>query len=318
MNIRPKNLDEYIGQQKIKQQLRILINSAKKRNQPLDHIILTGPPGLGKTTLAHIIANEMESSIKITSAPIIEKKGDIAGLLTSLNEGDILFIDEIHRLTPAFEEILYPAMEDFKLDIVIGGGSGKRRHSKAITLNLNRFTLIGATTRIGLLSNPLISRFGIHLNLDYYNLTELSNIVQRAAGILGIEIDKQACYEIAKHSRGTPRIANKLLRRIYDYAISNGRKKIDVRLVKEGFSIFSIKEHGIDDTMARYLSVLINSFNGGPVGISTLSIALNEDRKTIEDVIEPYLINIGFIKRTRAGRIASEKAIEFIKHKIEK
>lgn len=318
MNIRPKTLDEYIGQEKVKQQLFILVNSAKKRNQTLDHIIITGPPGLGKTTLAGVIANEMGVNLKITSAPVIEKKGDIAGLLTSLNDGDILFIDEIHRLPPSLEEILYPAMEDFKLDIVIGGGSGKKRHSKTVTLNLNRFTLIGATTRVGLLSNPLLSRFGIHLNLDYYSLTELSMIIKRTASILNIDIDQQACYEIAKHSRGTPRIANKLLKRVYDYTVSKGMEKIDIQVVKEAFSIFSIKEQGIDDIMTKYLSVLVNSFDGGPVGISTLATALNEDKKTIEDLIEPYLMKIGFIKKTKAGRIASEKAFEFVKYKIEK
>ncbi|MCX7760039.1 MAG: Holliday junction branch migration DNA helicase RuvB [Hydrogenothermaceae bacterium] len=312
MNLRPKTLSEYIGQEKIKKQLEMFIQSAKKRNSPLDHIIVTGPPGLGKTTLASVIANEMEVDIKITSAPVIEKKGDIAGLLTSLKEGDILFIDEIHRLPPAFEEILYPAMEDFKLDIVIGGGSGKKRHSKAITLTLNRFTLIGATTRIGLLSTPLLSRFGIILNMDYYSVEELSEIVKRSAGILGVDIDDDASVYIAQHSRGTPRIANRLLKRVYDYCVSQGYEKIDVDKVRYAFNILSIKQYGIDDMMLKYLHTLIGRFGGGPVGITTLSLAMNEDRRTIEEVIEPYLMKIGFIKRTKSGRVALEEAYKFL------
>ncbi|MEZ0323859.1 MAG: Holliday junction branch migration DNA helicase RuvB [Hydrogenothermaceae bacterium] len=312
MNLRPKTLSEYIGQEKIKRQLEMFIQSAKKRNNHLDHIIITGPPGLGKTTLASIIANEMGVDIKITSAPVIEKKGDIAGLLTSLKEGDILFIDEIHRLPPAFEEILYPAMEDFKLDIVVGGGSGKKRHSRAITLTLNRFTLIGATTRIGLLSTPLLSRFGIILNMDYYSVEDLSEIIKRSAGILGIDIEEDASVYIAQHSRGTPRIANRLLKRVYDYCISKGYEKIDINTVKNAFNILSIKQHGIDDMMLKYLHTLIDRFGGGPVGITTLSLAMNEDRRTIEEVIEPYLMKLGFIKRTKSGRVALEEAYKFL------
>lgn len=316
MNLRPKTLSEYIGQEKIKKQLDMFIHSAKKRNSPLDHIIVTGPPGLGKTTLASVIANEMGVDIKITSAPVIEKKGDIAGLLTSLKEGDILFIDEIHRLPPAFEEILYPAMEDFKLDIVIGGGSGKKRHSKALTLTLNRFTLIGATTRIGLLSTPLLSRFGIILNMDYYSVEELSEIIKRSAGILGIDIEDDASIYIAQHSRGTPRIANRLLKRVYDYCISKGYDKIDIEVVKSAFNILSIKQYGIDDMMLKYLHTLIDRFGGGPVGIITLSLAMNEDRRTIEEVIEPYLMKLGFVKRTKSGRVALEEAYRFLEKSL--
>lgn len=312
MSLRPLKLEDYIGQERIKNQLKVLIDSAKKRNQPLDHIILSGPPGLGKTTLANIIANEMGVNIKLTSAPVIEKKGDIAGLLTSLDEGDILFIDEIHRLPPVFEEILYPAMEDFKLDIILGGGSGRKRHSKTVTIKLNRFTLIGATTKIGMLSNPLISRFGVHLNLDYYTVEDLSLIIKRSASLLGTDIDDDACLEIAKHCRGTPRVANKLLKRVYDFSVSNGKERIDHQTVRDAFNVFSVREHGIDDVMIRYLEVLVKDFGGGPVGIGTLSTALNEDRKTIEEVIEPYLIKIGFIKRTKAGRVATENALNFI------
>lgn len=312
MNLRPLKLEDYIGQEKVKQQLRVLIESAKKRGQPLDHIIISGPPGLGKTTLATVIANEMGVNIKLTSAPVIEKKGDIAGLLTSLQEGDILFIDEIHRLPPAFEEILYPAMEDFKLHIVVGGGSGRKRHSKAITIQLNKFTLIGATTRAGMLSNPLLSRFGVHLNLDYYTLEELAMIVRRSASVMNIEIDESACAEIARHCRGTPRVANRLLKRVYDFAVSSGKHRVDTRTVEEAFKVFSIREHGIDDSMLRYLEVVVNNFGGGPVGIGTLSTALNEDRRTLEEVIEPYLIKIGFIKRTKSGRMVTELGLRFL------
>lgn len=318
MSLRPLKLEDYIGQEKIKQQLKVLIDSAKKRGQPLDHIILSGPPGLGKTTLATVIANEMGVNIKITSAPVIEKKGDIAGLLTSLQDGDILFIDEIHRLPPAFEEILYPAMEDFKLDIVVGGGSGRKRHSKAITIQLNKFTLIGATTRVGMLSNPLLSRFGVHLNLDYYTLDELAKIVKRSAYLMKIEISDTACVEIARHCRGTPRVANSLLKRVYDFAVSLGRDRIDTQTVEEAFRVFSIREHGIDDSMLRYLQVLVDNFDGGPVGIATLSTALNEDKRTVEEVIEPYLIKMGFVKRTKSGRVIMENGIKFLKNVLKR
>lgn len=312
LNLRPLKLEDYIGQEKVKQQLRVLIESAKKRGQPLDHIIISGPPGLGKTTLATVIANEMGVNIKITSAPVIEKKGDIAGLLTSLNEGDILFIDEIHRLPPAFEEMLYPAMEDFKLDIVVGGGSGRKRHAKSITIQLSKFTLVGATTRAGMLSNPLLSRFGVHLNLDYYTLDELTLIVKRSASMMNIEIDDSACIEIARHCRGTPRIANRLLKRVYDFTVSIGKVRIDKPTVDEAFKVFSVREYGIDDSMLKYLDVLVNNFGGGPVGIATLSTALNEDRRTVEEMIEPYLIKIGFIKRTKSGRIVMESGLKFL------
>lgn len=312
MSLRPVRLSEYIGQEDIKKQLEILISSARKRNQPLDHIILAGPPGLGKTTLANVIANEMEAQIKITSAPVIEKKGDIAGLLTSLKEGDILFIDEIHRLPPAFEEILYPAMEDFKLDIVIGGGLGKKRHSKTITLNLNRFTLIGATTRVGMLSNPLLSRFGVVLTLDFYKEEELTAIVRRSASVMGIDIEESACREIARHSRGTPRVANSILRRVYDFSLSHNLSRIEQDTVKQALALFSIKDYGIDPLTLKYLKVLVENFGGGPVGLTTICSAMNEDRKTVEEVIEPFLMRIGFIRRTKGGRVAQDRAYDFL------
>lgn len=316
LNLRPAKLSEYIGQEKVKKQLELFIRSAKKRGNPLDHIILAGPPGLGKTTLANVISNEMNVDIKITSAPVIEKKGDIVGLLTSLKDGDILFIDEIHRLPPAFEEVLYPAMEDFKIDIVVGGGSGKRRHSKSITLNLGKFTLIGATTRVGMLSSPLLSRFGIVLNLDYYTVESLSHIVERSAKIMGIDITEEASIEIAKHSRGTPRIANKLLKRVFDYAVSYGINSIETSTVKGAFGVLGVKDHGIDDVMFRYLKILAIDFEGGPVGLSTLSYALSEDKRTIEEIIEPYLMKIGFIKRTKGGRVALDKAYKFLDREV--
>lgn len=312
MSIRPLTLAEYIGQEEVKKQVRVLIDSARKRGESLDHIILAGPPGLGKTTLATVIATEMGSQIKITSAPVIEKKGDIVGLLTSLKDGNILFIDEIHRLPPAFEEILYPAMEDFKLDIVIGGGLGKKRHSKAITLDLSRFTLIGATTRIGMLSNPLLSRFGVILTLDYYTEGELSEIVKRSAQIMAVEIEEEACMEIARHSRGTPRIANKILKRVYDFSLSHNKERIDTDTVKQALRLFSIKDYGIDSLMLKYLRILVESFHGGPIGLTTLCSALNEDKKTIEEVIEPFLLRMGFIKKTKVGRVAQHKAFEFL------
>jgi Holliday junction DNA helicase RuvB len=313
LSIRPQLLDDFIGQEGIKKQLKIFITSAKIKGRPLDHTIISGPPGLGKTTLATIIANEMGSNIKITSAPILEKKGDVIGLLTSLKDNDILFIDEIHRLSPTLEEILYSAMEDFKVDVILGGGSGRKgRSAKAIRLDLAKFTLIGATTRTGMLSSPLMSRFGIILNLDFYDEQSLAKIILRTASIHQINITDDGALEIAKHSKGTPRIANKLLSRVYDYANIHNKFPIDKTIAGEALRFLSINQFGIDSLTLKYLKSLINQFNGGPVGLNTLSFAISEDKKTIEEVIEPYLLKIGFIKRTSKGRVALQPAFEFL------
>ncbi|WP_051524419.1 Holliday junction branch migration DNA helicase RuvB [Sulfurihydrogenibium subterraneum] len=313
LSIRPKSLDDFIGQEEVRRQLKVFIEAAKLKGKPLDHVILSGPPGLGKTTLASIIANEMGSNIKITSAPVLEKKGDLIGLLTSLKDKDILFIDEIHRLSPTLEEILYSAMEDFKVDVIIGGGSGRKgRSAKAIRLDLAKFTLIGATTRVGMLSSPLMSRFGIVLNLDFYDEDSLSKIILRTASLNNIPITEEGALEIAKHSKGTPRIANKLLSRVYDYAVIHGSKVIDKEVANQALRFLSIQDLGIDSLSLKYLKTLVIQFNGGPVGLNTISFAISEDKRTIEEVIEPYLLKIGFIKRTAKGRVALKPAFEFL------
>jgi Holliday junction DNA helicase, RuvB subunit len=314
-SIRPLKLDDFIGQEEVKKQLKVFIEACKIQGKTLDHTILSGPPGLGKTTLSTIIANELGTNIKITSAPVLEKKGDLIGLLTSLKEGDILFIDEIHRLTPTLEEILYSAMEDFKVDVIVGGGSNRKaRSAKAIRLDINKFTLIGATTRIGMLSTPLISRFGIILNLDFYDEKSLKEIILRSAKILNINITQEGALEIAKHSKGTPRIANKLLKRVYDYAVIHKKDVIDRETAFDALRFLSIGKDGIDGLSLKYLKSLVYQFNGGPVGLNTISFAISEDKRTIEEVIEPYLLKLGFIKRTAKGRVALPTAVEYLEN----
>ena len=309
ISIRPSNLDEYIGQEKIKEQLRIFIEASKRKNQTLDHTLLSGPPGLGKTTLANIIAKELNVDIITTSGPVLEKKGDLAGILTSLNEGDILFIDEIHRLNPAVEEALYPAMEDYKIDIILGKGQS----SKSIRLDIPKFTLIGATTRTGLLTSPLLSRFGIILNFDYYEKDVLKEVIKRTAILLKIDITEDAALEIAKRSRGTPRIANRLLKRVHDFALIKHTGQITQKIAEEALNFFEIDEYGLDITDRKYLDALVNKFNGKPVGINTIASTISEDKGAIEEIIEPYLLRLGFITRTPKGRIPTEKALNHIK-----
>ena len=296
--LRPQNLEEYIGQNKVKENMKIYIESAKKRGEPLDHCLLYGPPGLGKTTLSNIIANEMNSNIKITSGPAIEKPGDLAALLTNLSEFDVLFIDEIHRLSKSVEEILYPALEDFTLDIVIGKGPT----SKSIRLDLPKFTLIGATTKAGSLTTPLRDRFGIIHRLELYSEDDLATIVKRSSKILGIKIDEKAAREIARRSRGTPRIANRLLKRVRDYAIVLGNGDIDLKIAKHALNKLEIDELGLDEIDRKLLEMMIVQYSGRPVGIEALSASIGEEIDTIEDVYEPYLIQIGFIARTLRGR----------------
>ncbi len=297
-SLRPHTLDEYIGQEKVKDNLKIYIEAAKNRKEPLDHVLLYGPPGLGKTTLAGVIANEMGVQIRVTSGPAIEKPGDLAALLTSLNDGDILFIDEIHRLSRSIEEVLYPAMEDFALDIIIGKGPSAR----SIRLDLKRFTLIGATTRAGQLSAPMRDRFGIILKLELYTPEELAKIVTRSASILGVEIEPDGSLEVASRSRGTPRIANRLLKRARDFAEVIGNGVISVENAQKALASMEIDELGLDMTDRNLLTAMIYNYNGGPVGLETISALIGEESVTIEDVYEPYLMQLGFLTRTPRGR----------------
>ncbi len=303
-NLRPKLLNEYIGQVKVKEKMRIFIDAAKKRGEPLDHVLLYGPPGLGKTTLSYIIANELNVNIRITSGPAISHPGDLAALLTNLNEGDVLFIDEIHRLNASVEEVLYPAMEDFVYDMILGKGPSAR----SMRIDLKRFTLIGATTRAGMLTSPLRDRFGIINRLEMYTDEELAIIVKRSAGILGVEIDEDGAKEIARRSRGTPRIANRMLSRVRDYAQVIGDGRITRKMADEGLNMLEVDELGLDQVDRNVLGTIIEKFNGGPVGLDTIAAATGEEATTIEDVYEPFLLQRGFIMRTPRGRVATEAA----------
>lgn len=308
VSLRPTSLVEYVGQEKAKENLKIYIEAAKKRGDVLDHILLYGPPGLGKTTLASIIANEMGVNIRITSGPAIEKQGDLAALLTNLGENDILFIDEIHRLNRSVEEILYPALEDYALDIIIGKGPAAR----SIRLPLPRFTLIGATTRAGQLSTPLRDRFGVISKLELYTPEELSKIATRSAGLLSVEIDEDGAYEIASRSRGTPRIANRLLKRVRDFAQVKGDGKINLEIAQYALNMLEIDELGLDNVDRRMLETIIKVYDGGPVGLETLSATIGEEAITIEDVYEPYLMQLGFLSRTLRGRCVTKYGYEHL------
>jgi Holliday junction DNA helicase RuvB len=312
--LRPRSLADYIGQDKVKENLAVFIEAAKTRNEAIDHILFHGPPGLGKTTLAHIIAHEMQVQIKTTSGPVIERPGDLAAILTNLDPRDVLFIDEIHRLSPVVEEILYPAMEDFKLDIIIGQGPSAR----TIKLDLAPFTLVGATTRSGLLTNPLRDRFGILFHLDFYTVAELTYIVKRSAALMQTGIEEDGAFEIAHRSRATPRIANRLTRRVRDYAQVKGTGVITKDISVMALEMLEVDTAGLDKMDRKLLETIIEKFSGGPVGIETLAVAVGEERDTLEDVYEPYLVKEGYIDRTTRGRIASRKSYEHLGRKLPK
>jgi Holliday junction DNA helicase RuvB len=305
--LRPRTLDDYIGQDRLRENLHVAITAARQRGEALDHVLLYGPPGLGKTTLAHVIANELGVAIRATAGPVIERPGDLAAMLSNLQSREVLFIDEVHRMTPAIEEILYPAMEDYELDIIIGEGPGAR----SVKIPLQRFTLIGATTRTGLLTSPLRARFGIVLRLDFYTEENIFEIVIRSARILGVPIESDAAREIAGRSRGTPRVANRLLRRVRDYAQVRADGRISREVAERALALLQVDRHGFDEVDRRLLLTIIEKFGGGPVGLGSLAAALSEERDAIEDIYEPFLIQIGFLERTPRGRVATARAYEF-------
>ncbi len=312
LSLRPKTFSEYIGQSNIKTNLEITIKAALKRKEPIEHVLFYGAPGLGKTTLAHVLANELQANIKVTSGPAIEKSGDLAAILTNLNEGDILFIDEIHRLNKTIEEILYPAMEDYALDLIMGKGPGAR----TLRLDLPKFTIIGATTKASMLSAPLRDRFGIIHHLDFYDTLDIKKIVERSAKILQIDISEEASTLIAERSRRTPRIANRLLKRVRDFSEVEDRREIDEEICLKALKILNVDEYGLDYVDRKILNTIIDKFSGGPVGVNTLAAATGEDMATIEDVYEPYLMQIGFLDRSSRGRVVTERAIKHLKKEL--